>query len=174
MTRLLLIIGFVFSFGAGVLLGPRLMRATQTTPATQPSRRDGWLTSELNLTAQQQEQMKKIWSETAHRGSREQDERRRQIRKDRDDAIAALIPAAEKEKFDAVLKTYADQQAAMDKEWKVSFEAAVEKTKQILNPDQRKKYEDMLKNREAERAAREQNQGRRVEDRATSRPGSEK
>jgi Spy/CpxP family protein refolding chaperone len=174
MTRLLLIIGFAFSFGAGVLLSPRLMHSTQATPATQPSRRDGWLTSELNLTPQQQEQMKKIWSETAHRGNREQEDRRRQIRKDRDDAIAALIQPQDKEKFELALKTYADQQSAMDKEWRASFERAEEKTKQILNPEQRKKYEEMLKNREAERAARERDQGRRVEDRATSRPGSDK
>jgi Spy/CpxP family protein refolding chaperone len=150
------------------------MRSTQATPTTQPSRRDGWLTSELNLTPQQQEQMKKIWSETAHRGSREQEDRRRQIRKDRDDAIAALIQPQDKEKFELALKTYSDQQSAMDKEWRASFERAEEKTKQILNPEQRKKYEEMLKNREAERAARERDQGRRVEDRATSRPGSDK
>ncbi len=174
MTRLLLIIGFAFSFGAGVLLSPRLMHSAQVTPATQPSRRESWLTTELNLTVQQQEQIKKIWSETAHRGGREQEDRRLQIRKDRDDAIAALIQPQDKEKFDLALKTYTDQQAAMDKEWRASFEKAEEKTKQILNPDQRKKYEEMLKNREAERAARERDQGRRVEDRATSRPGSDK
>jgi Spy/CpxP family protein refolding chaperone len=174
MTKLLLIIGFVFSFGAGVLLSPRLMQTTHAVPATQASHREGWLTSELNLTPLQQEQIKKIWSETAHRGSREQEDRRRQIRKDRDDAIAALIQPPNKEKFELVLKTYADQQSAMDREWRASFLRAEEKTKQILNQDQRKKYEEMLKNREAERAARERDQGRRVEDRATSRPGSDK
>jgi hypothetical protein len=50
----------------------------------------------------------------------------------------------------------------------------VERTKQILTVEQRQKYEELLKNREAEHAARDRETGRRVDDRATSRPGAEK
>jgi Spy/CpxP family protein refolding chaperone len=174
MAKLLLIIGFVMAFGAGLLIGPKLRQEAAAAPATRPARPGGWLTTELNLTPDQQEQMKKIWSETAHRGNREQEDRRRQFRKERDDAIAALISPGDKEKFDQVLKTYAEHNAAMDREWRNSYLAAVERTKQILTVEQRQKYEELLKNREAEHAARERESGRRVDDRATSRPGPEK
>jgi Spy/CpxP family protein refolding chaperone len=174
MAKLLLIIGFAMAFGAGVLIGPKLWHQAAAAPTTRPTRQGGWLTTELNLTPDQQEQMKKIWSETAHRGNREQEDRRRQFRKDRDDAIAALISPADREKYDQVLKTYAERNAAMDREWRNSYLAAVERTKQILTSEQRNKYEELLKNREAEHAARERETGRRVDDRATSRPGPEK
>jgi len=174
MVKLLLIIGFMMAFGAGLLIGPKLRHEAAAAPATRPSHQGGWLTTELSLTPDQQEQMKKIWSETAHRGNREQEDRRRQLRKERDDAIAALISPGDKDKFDQVLKTYAEHNAAMDREWRNSFVTAVERTKQILTVEQRQKYEELLKNREAEHAARERETGRRVDDRATSRPGPEK
>jgi Spy/CpxP family protein refolding chaperone len=174
MAKLLLIIGFLMAFGAGVLIGPKFRREAAAAPATKPSHQGSWLTTELNLTPDQQEQMKKIWSDTARRGNREQEDRRRQFRKDRDDAIAALISPPDREKYDQVLKTYGERNAAMDREWRSSYLAAVERTKQILTVEQRNKYEELLKNREAEHAARERDTGRRVDDRATSRPGPEK
>ena len=174
MAKIFLIIGFLVAFGAGVVVGPKIWHQAAAAPTTRPSHQGGWLTTELNLTPDQQEQMKKIWSDTAHRGNREQEDRRRQFRKDRDDAIAALINPQDREKYDQVLKAYAERNAAMDREWRNSYLAAVERTKQILTVEQRNKYEELLKNREAEHAARERESGRRVDDRATSRPGPEK
>src|SRR5258706_5224053 len=174
MAKLLLIIGFLVAFGAGVAVGPKIWHHAIAAPTTRPTHQGGWLTTELNLTPDQQEQMKKIWSDTAHRGNREQEDRRRQFRKDRDDALAALISPKDRDTYDQVLKTYAERNAAMDREWRNSYLAAVERTKQILTVEQRNKYEELLKNREAEHAARERETGRRVDDRATSRPGPEK
>ncbi len=141
--------------------------------ATRPSRQ-GWLATELNLNADQEKELNQIWSETAHRGGREQEDRRRQFRKERDEAIAALISPQDKDKYDQLLKIYADRNAAMEREWSNSYHAAVERTKQILTVEQRHKYDELLKNREAAHAARERETGRRVDDRATSRPGPEK
>jgi Spy/CpxP family protein refolding chaperone len=174
MAKLLLIVGFLVSFGAGVAIGPKLWRQAAAMPTTRPAHQGGWLTTELSLSTEQQEQLKTIWSDTAHRGGREQEDRRRQFRKEREEAIAALIKVEDKEKYDQVLKVYADRNAAMEREWRNSYLAAVERTKQILTPDQRRRYEELLKNREAEHAARERETGRRVDDRATSRPGPEK
>jgi hypothetical protein len=86
----------------------------------------------------------------------------------------ALIKPEEKEKFEQAQKAYADRNAALEKEMRASYEASVEKTKQILTPEQREKYEEILKKQAADRAARDREQGRRVEDRATSRPLPEK
>lgn len=175
MAKLILILGFVTAFGAGLVVGVNLHgREAAAAPATQPSGRGGFLASELNLTAEQQEQMKKIWSDTARRGGREHEDRRRQYRKERDDAVAALVKPEEKEKFEAALKVYADRNAALEKEMRSSYEASVERTKLILTPEQRTKYEEILKKQSADRAARDREQGRRVEDRATTRPSPDK
>jgi Spy/CpxP family protein refolding chaperone len=162
MTKVLLVLGFVVALGAGVIIGMELRQpalATANVPvapasATTRGGPGGMLTARLGLSAEQQEQMKKIWSETAHRGGREADERRRQFRKERDEAIAALVRPEDKAKYDAAIQTYADRQAAMEKEWRSSFAAAVEKTKAILTPEQAKKYDEFLKEREADRVAR--------------------
>jgi len=157
MTKYVTIAGFLIAFAAGLVVGFEVRRQTaqaNAPAATRPSRH-GFLTAELNLSPEQQEQMKAIWSEAAHRGGREQDERRRQYRKERDDAIAALIRPDDKPRFEAAGKLYTERMAGMEKEWRASFAAAVEKTKQILTPEQRQKYEDLLKKQEAERVARD-------------------
>lgn len=178
MTKVLLTVGFAIAFGAGWVMSAgweRRAQQAQAAPATAPAGRGGgFLAAELGLTPEQQERMKKIWSEIARHGGREQGERRNQYRKERDEAIAALIRPEDKDKYDAVLKAYADRQAGLEKEMRAAYERAVEETKKILTPEQGRKYEETLKKREADRGAREHDQGRRVEDRATSRPGTDK
>jgi Spy/CpxP family protein refolding chaperone len=185
MTKVLLTVGFVIAFGAGWVMNAgwerRMQQARAAAPATAPAGRGGFLTAELSLTPEQQERMKKIWSEIARHGGREQGERRNQFRKERDEAIAALIRPEDKDKYDAVLKAYAEHQAGLEKEMRSAYERAVEETKKILTAEQGRKYEEFLKKREAGPGGgpggggpREHDQGRRVEDRATSRPGTDK
>lgn len=175
MAKLILILGFVTAFGAGLVVGVSLRgREAVAAPSTRPTSRGGFLTSELGLTADQQEQMKAIWSDAARRGGREHEERRRQFRKERDDAIAALVKPEERARFDAAMQAYADRNAALEREMRSSYESSVEKTKAILTPEQRLKYDEILKRQAAERAARDRDMGRRADDRATSRPAPER
>src|SRR5215212_11054797 len=112
MTKLVVIIGFAVAFAAGLIVGleSRQTSIGATTPATtQPRRGPGWLTSELNLSAEQQEKMKQIWSEVAKHGRGDQEDRRRQLRTERDDAIAALIRQEDKDKYEQVRKNYSEQ-----------------------------------------------------------------
>jgi Spy/CpxP family protein refolding chaperone len=167
MPKAILVTGFAIAFGAGMTVGVQWRGQTaQAAPATTrpTSRGVGYLTAELNLTPDQQEKMKDIWSEAARRGGREQEERRRAHRKERDDAIAALVRPEDRERYDQVLRTYADRNAAMEREWRGKYQESVERTKDILTADQRKKYDEILKRQE----------NRRADDRATSRPGSDK
>ena len=177
-TKLMVIAGFVVAFAAGVVSGlagrdaflstPTKAGTNQKTnatemsavaphaasgPSTRQDRRRGFLATELSLTSQQQELLDKIWSETARRGGREREDRRRQIRQERDDAIAALVPASQKSDYQNALQTYSQRMEDLDKEWRTSFQNAVEQTKQILTPEQRTKYEAMLK-RDQERGPR--------------------
>ena len=88
--------------------------------------------------------MKAIWSDVAKHGRGENEDRRRQLRGERDDAVTALIPAADKEKFEQIKKNYSDQMSAMDKEMHARFDEAVKKTKEILTAEQRTKYDEIL------------------------------
>ena len=72
MTKFVVIVGFAVAFAAGLIVGAEMRQssvASPVTPAnpttqssTRPSRR-GYLPTELNLSAQQQDEMKKIWSD---------------------------------------------------------------------------------------------------------------
>jgi hypothetical protein len=172
MTRFVVIIGFLVAFAAGWVIGIEMRSSSlaSSTPTTRPSR-GSWLAAELKLSPQQTEELNKIWSETARRGRGEQDDRRRQFRKERDDAIGALIKPEDKEKFELIQKNFTDELATMDREMKESFAAAVEKTKAVLTPEQRTKYEELLARRESERNQRDHN--RRGEEHATTQPRSQ-
>src|SRR5690348_1714870 len=104
-TKLLILAGFLVAFAAGLVVGVQnrqiaaLSRpgsagspAVPTTgSATRPAHHHGgMLTEALGLSPDQQTQLNAIWSAIASQG-RERDEARRQSRKERDDAIVALI-----------------------------------------------------------------------------------
>jgi hypothetical protein len=95
--------------------------------------------------------MKKIWSEVAGHSRDEQEEKRRQLRHEREEQILALVRPEDREKYDAVMKSYSDQMAAMDKETRAGFARAVEQTKQLLTPEQRTKYEEILSHQRFDR-----------------------
>jgi Spy/CpxP family protein refolding chaperone len=155
-TKLIVLLGFVVAFSAGLLTGlnsrppaPPSVVPTSTSPTMPGPRRDhdrdGFLARELNLTPEQREQMKEIWSSVASRGRREQDELRRQYRDERDEAIANLIHTEDLRAYDAILKQFQSKLAAMDQEFSSAWDAAVERTKGILTSEQRTKYEEFLK-----------------------------
>src|SRR5262249_39249374 len=114
-----------------------------------PRGQHGFLTRELNLTSEQQDKLKEIWSNMALMGPREQDELRRQYRTERDEAIAALIHTEDLPAYDKILKVHTDKLAVLDQQFRDAYQAAVESTKQILTPEQRTKYEEILKRNQA-------------------------
>jgi len=182
MARIVVAIGFLIAFAAGLVVGLEMRQtAVASPPTTRPHGPDGFLARELNLSAKQQEQLHQIWSETVHRGGREQDDRRRQLREERDNAIAALVHPEDKGKYDEIVAKYTEQRTAMDNQMRASFQAAVEKTKEILTPEQRAKYEKILAQRQLDRGpdrgGRERDNSkdpnRRGDDHATSRSASQ-
>jgi hypothetical protein len=115
MTKIVVIVGFVVAFAAGLMVGMDSHRPGAASPTTKPSY-PSWLVAELNLTTKQQEEMHKIWSDTAKKGRHEQDEARRQLRRERDEAIAALVRPEDYGRYDQILKTYNDQMDALDRQ----------------------------------------------------------
>lgn len=169
MTRIVVVFGFLIAFAAGLAVGIKT-RGPAAQPTTRPARHRGWLAAELNLTAKQQEELNKIWADMARRGEREQGDRRRQLYRERDQAIAAVIRTEDKKRYDGVVKQYEQKLSDLDREWRESFQASVEKTKQILTPEQRVKYEELLKRHQSERGSRDWHHGER---RGSSQPASQ-
>ncbi len=161
-TKLILLIAVCVSFGAGLLIGIEsrsgnvapanpVVVTTQpatTAPTTRGDRMQSYLSTQLALTADQQAQMKQIWESSMRDGMRQHDEKRRELRKQREEAIVALIAPEQKSEYEAVLQRYTDGNANLEKEMRSNFERAVEATKEILNPEQRLKYEKMLEDRQ--------------------------
>jgi Spy/CpxP family protein refolding chaperone len=170
-TRIIVIVGFLIAFGAGAVVGLQL-RTTPVRATEQPmqEQRPSWLRSELNLTAEQNEQMKNIW-EGLHNSGRGYEDRRRRLRDERDEAIAALLAPSVMGDYDRILQDFSNKLTAMAQERDKAFAAAVEKTKTILTAEQRAKYEEFLKRREPDRGDRgPRGSGRRPESRPATRP----
>jgi Spy/CpxP family protein refolding chaperone len=152
MTRLIVMMCFMVAFAAGLTVGIESQRPQE--PKESRSRRCGALSSELNLTADQQEQMHQIWSETARRGGREREDRRRELWRERDEAIRQLVPAEDQARYEEVMHDYYAKMRALDQEWRTSFDEAVNQTQQILTAEQREKYKKILERHRAERGSR--------------------
>jgi hypothetical protein len=102
------------------------------------------LSTELQLTQEQRDKMREIWSDSGlHRDGFD---RRRQMQKERDDAVVALLTPEQRKSYDQVQERFTQQMAEMAKEREAMFQKAVERTKAILNDKQRAKYVELLKN----------------------------
>ncbi len=158
MARIMVIIGFLVAFAAGLTVGREMRRTpilakapadpttrASTGPASRGSRSPGgWFASQLNLSPDQQKKMDAIWSEVARGGRQEMDKGRDALGKQRDEAILALVGPDNKPAFDKIQKDYQDEQRAMERTMRGRFEKAVEETKAVLDPEQREKYEKLL------------------------------
>jgi Spy/CpxP family protein refolding chaperone len=143
-TKAKIIIGLAFlvTFLAGIAAGIALK------PASRPPAQGSWLDRELGLTKEQRDQMRAIWTEVMRDGGRPQSsDKRREYQKARDDAVRGLVPAEKQPQYEAAMQEYARKTAELGKERERAFQEAVERTKKILNDEQRRKYEEMLKNR---------------------------
>lgn len=160
-TKLLISVGFAVAFAAGLMGGWQGHRLGGHAEKPEPPRDDprgmSVVVRVLGLSEQQREQFQKIWSETGNRS--DQEDRRRQLRKQRDEVIASLVPTSQRAAYDAAQKNFADAMAAMDEEVKKNIQNAVDRTHQILTPEQAKKYDEMLARNPWGRPGREPGHG---------------
>jgi hypothetical protein len=131
---------FAVALGTGVLVGMGLREA-------RPHDRNwSWLSEELKLTPDQSERIRAIWSDMLQGpASRPSGERRRAAQKERDESIVALLKPDQKESYDKILEHYNQQTAEITRDREAAFQAAVERTKAVLDDGQRVKYEELLK-----------------------------
>lgn len=161
MTKLVVIFGFLMAFFAGLLVGVNRpsQRAASNSDAAPTTRRGGAdrrseLDALLNLRPEQKAALKKIWSDTADRGRRQIDDRRRELRRQREEKIEALLSPEQRAAFEQAHEEYDEQTKALEREMRASFQKSVEATKTVLDPDQRVKYEQWLEKRQWDRGPR--------------------
>lgn len=140
-ARLLFIIGFVLSMGAGVVVGMALVRGTPKTLAA-PHGMD----ADLGLTPQQAEQVKAIWS-AVRQSDGGRNDHRRSLSRERDEAIAKLIGADRKEDYDRIMQDHTAKVAEANKERERLMQEAELKMKAVLTDVQWKKFEEIKKDR---------------------------
>ena len=157
MAKFVVILGFILSFAAGMVIGSKGVLISEapanpppSSPATQSSREgggrrspSGYLTAELGLSPDQRNHLDKIWSAVAK--ANDQDERRRGYRRERDEAIADLVPPERLGDYDRVIEQYQDRIEALERKSREAYATAVGQTKQILTAEQRTRYEALLK-----------------------------
>jgi Spy/CpxP family protein refolding chaperone len=140
-TKVLLVVAFVATLAAGIVVGLSVSRARHRPHG--PS----WLAAELDLSDAQRQQMHEIWSETMSNAFRSRWEQRRAMAEARDQAILDLLTDEQRARYDAILEAYARKRKEMEQQREEAFKQAVERTKQILTPEQAAKYEELLKKR---------------------------
>jgi Spy/CpxP family protein refolding chaperone len=161
-ARVLFILGFVLSLGAGVVIGMVVGRAP-ITPAATTHRGPGF---DLGLTPQQDEKVREIWSAVRQTDGGRND-RRHSLSKERDDAIQQLIPAERQADYDRIQQSYKNKSVEMQKEHDRLVQEAEQKMKAVLTDAQWKRFEEMKR----ERADRGKN-GRPSTMHGTTRPSS--
>jgi Spy/CpxP family protein refolding chaperone len=144
MTKLvvLLVACVLLSLGAGVFIGALWHHRG---PPPDP------FVSELNLTAEQQEKLKAIWSEAMQKGGfHVQDEQRAAAQKDYHQALRALVPAEQQARCDEALRNYQKRLEDIERDSRKIFDDATEQSRQVLSEEQRAKY-DEIRRRHSER-----------------------
>jgi Spy/CpxP family protein refolding chaperone len=152
--EILLILVAALAMSAGVVAGLLASRlpsaagpqsAATTTPATPPPASfERTLADELNLRADQRESMREIWEGVRDQVHKTFDDAQN-LQKERDEAMVALLNDEQRVKFAKISQDYANRFNALTKKRDTTFEEAVAKTKNMLDPDQRAKYEEILK-----------------------------
>ena len=140
-AKVILIVSLLVAFASGTSLGVLIAKGMRPPPPPPGSR----LAYELNLTAEQQDQMHKIWEEVRGTVFSQRGERREALAQERDQAILSLLSEAQRAKYDAIRQEYTRKVDELSQERKRAFDEAVERTKKILTPEQAVKYDELMK-----------------------------
>lgn len=151
-AKAMVLLAFVAVFAAGGVCGmfvKTLAPAPAPPPQSRPQQPRSWLKDKLDLTPDQEAKMKEYYDAfREHNGQREQ--ARRQLGQQRDKEIQALMATPElKARYDEIIARHDAAVQKLREEGSAEGKATDEKTKSLLNPEQLKKYEDLIKEREA-------------------------
>jgi Spy/CpxP family protein refolding chaperone len=152
-TKIALLISFGLVFAAGAVVGHLAWRWRRPT-----HRRRSWLSEELDLTSEQREQMREIWSDAMSGLGPELGQRRRELAEERERAVEELLSPEQMQQYQRIQQEHERALHSLAEQREEAFRNAAERTKQILTPQQREKYEKMIE-RMRERTSRWRGRG---------------
>ena len=139
----------VLAIAAGVVIGmvaSRLpSRNATAAPPVQSSEATG-LAADLNLSPAQSDEMKKIW-EAVRDDLRQGFSKAESLQRQRDEEIAGLMTTEQRQQFEKLTKKYANQYDDLQESRRKTFDNAVARTRNLLNDQQRHRYDAILKSR---------------------------
>ncbi len=123
-------------------------RSTATAASVSSTRTDrvSFLTTQLNLSPDQEEKIHKIWSEVMKNGPAS-GQHMSDLDKERDDSIRAMLSDDQKSKYDQIVQEYHAKAEAMHAETHKRIDEAERRTREILTESQRVKYDEITKER---------------------------
>jgi hypothetical protein len=141
----LLLVTVVLTLSAGVVLGwvwTPLQKVELAGPGAHPGPRP-WF-DQLELTADQQAQMDKIWGDTGQQ-MQKLGAQRRAIEKQRDDAIVSLLTTDQRLAYDKINKDFWTERAALDKQRQSIFADSNAKSRALLSDSQKQTWDALTK-----------------------------
>jgi Spy/CpxP family protein refolding chaperone len=137
-----LVLAYVLALAAGTTSGvlAERLRSPNSSATSAP------LAAQLQLNDDQREQMRGAW-EDAKDAADDCYKQAQEIQRQRDQALVDMLSDEQKAKFAPIDQGYARQFAALTTRRESAFEQAMAKTEAILTPDQRVKYEEIVRER---------------------------
>ena len=140
---------FALTLASGVVAGmlvSRLPAIRGTGGQSKPAMRHLLVGDELQLSDEQHEKMRDIWEGTRDVVD-ECFQKARAYQKQRDDAFLGLLTDEQKAAYAKINDNYVAQINGLNAKRTDAFKDAVQKTKELLNEPQRKRYEEILNER---------------------------
>ncbi|MGB2824188.1 MAG: hypothetical protein WBF17_24655, partial [Phycisphaerae bacterium] len=133
-VRLSVMAGFALAFAAGGSVG---MLAGPEAPTGPPHGPGEWLVREIQLTQEQRRQMREIWSFV---GEADVPRRQHELFQRRDKAIQEMLTEDQRTQYGRIVQECQGAMAEMERERRRLIDRAVQRTKEILTPEQAKRY----------------------------------
>jgi hypothetical protein len=138
---------FILALGAGVLADRLALHLpAEATVSLEAAADHSFLSEQLQLTADQRSQMKQIW-EAMREKSRECLGNAQTLQNQREEAIVKLLSKEQKNDYEQIGQDYQTKFQKLNEQRDAAFALAVDKTRKILSDTQRRKYEEILKER---------------------------
>ena len=139
--KTLILTAFVLVLGAGVVAG-RLWARLPNTAATAEGKSPNWLVDQLDLTAEQRQQMDVIWADTKQKMDQKA-ERRRVLDHERDQAIADLLGPEQWAAYGRLVDEFRQKRAEVDKERFALVHDANDRSRALLTEEQKAKWDQI-------------------------------
>ena len=142
-AKIILTILFALTLSSGLVAGmlvSRLPSGAKTAATRTP------LGEALKLSDDQNEKMRKIWEGVRNKVD-DCFKSAQEVERHRDQSLVALLTEDQKPKFAKIQQECAASLASLKADRDAMFEQAVAQTKQILDPQQKQRYEEILQQR---------------------------